>query len=414
MSVRNFPPISSTPSTVQFSGKPLGKRLKQLPRALMLAAALGGATTACAPVSRMLNGMVSEDQFSRTQASYVSPTHASGYNADNMQHIEFVPSQRHFERELASLRAEFNRTGDLNLLNRFLHYRGALSERASQNPDGPDAVQLQKLDQQIRDFAEDSRIEFWMYGHDQRLEPMDKSTRYLIAARFMDIMHNRAGAMEQYIKQDPPLRIIMHEQLEQTTWAPVLRFPERQLGGYWSGGNSDIHLDKESFWLGVLRKKDAYAVAIHELMHGLDSRQLIFGISSANRGLRGMPASDRRILEREQRRLTEVYEQRQQQSKQGAQETDAPHPEFISDGDKPKSKERPNIQLWIPYFELEEEYSLSDYAFSRSWEFLPTVVESFYDTPNTLNRISPAIYDVLSRYFGIDPINDYRDLLPQQ
>lgn len=317
-----------------------------------LAAFSGG----CANLGQTLNGMLSRDRFQRNVLTYHNPEKAEGYNDKNPQHYGYSFS-------LSLTRAEFNRTTNLDLLNEFLPYRRHLQQRAITNP--AEAQRLSQLDQAIHNLANHQDAQFWFADKHLKLYPMDKSTRYLIAARLLEVYHNRMDVVERTLKQDKPFRIVMFEDLKQT-----IIFKDEDIGGYFPIGTGDIELDKNAFWQGVNYQGDGYAVAIHEFSHAVDSAHIpVLGINLPDGLLQELSAKDQATFKKERNRMTQLHKE--------------------------------NSSSFTGHIK---------YAFKNHWEFLPTTIEQFYETPEALKAKSPALYDVYKRYFLLDPANDYRDL----
>ncbi|HEY9688318.1 MAG TPA: zinc-dependent peptidase [Coleofasciculaceae cyanobacterium] len=374
--------------------------LKKLPRILALGALLG-AGAGCTQLNQIANGMVPEDAFHRGVNAYSDPVVPTGFHTNDPQHVQFVDSQKDKEVALAALRAEFNRTRNLDLLNPYLHYRRLLSEQAGQDSTGNAARKLAIHDRKILDFVHSSQVQFWMVSRDGRLFPLDTSAKYLIAGRILDLMRNREDVLLRNIRQDAPLRIIMHEKLLQTTWTKECSFFKHHLGGYWSFGNADIHLDKADFWKGVLDRRDGYTPEIHETTHGLDSES-IFLLNIANRGLPGLSEQDQNTFAEEHAR---IGKQLHHEAKQYIQEQQkCPSEESLD-----KARTSPALKIKIREDESSERKELNLHGLENRWEFLPVMVEKFYETPRALQALSAPIYDILKRFFQIDPANHYQD-----
>jgi hypothetical protein len=385
---------------VQFSAKPKMTTLKKMPRVLALATMLG-AGAGCSQLNQIADGMVPEDAFHRSANTYSDPVAPSGYDEKNPQHVQFVDPQRDKETALAALRAEFNRTLNLDLLNPYLHYRRHLSEQVAQDATGNAARKLAIHDRKILDFVHSPQVQFWMVSRNGRLFPLDTSAKYLIAGRILDLMRNREDVLHRNLRQDSPLRIIMHEKLLQTVWTKDCSFFQKSLGGYWSFGNADIHLDKANFWKGVLDRRDGYTPEIHEYIHGVDSESA-FLLNIANRGLPGLSKQDQKTFDEEHVRIGKLLRQETRQYIQ--EQMKCPSEESVD-----KAIKSPAKRINIREDESVERKALSLHGLENSWEFLPVLVEKFYETPHALQALSVPIYDVLKRFFRIDSANHYQD-----
>ncbi len=316
--------------------------------------------TNCASLGRTMNGMVPQDRFHRSTTQYKNPTSPHEYNTNNPQNFE--PGGRW----LKTLRAEFNRTGDLDLLNPLLPYRSRLKKEAQHSLEAQ--KKLNEHDQHIDAFVRSKHVQFWFADEDLQLYPLDNSDRYIIAARIIDLMHNRMDLVWRVIHQDKPFRIVMFKDLKQD----ILFDKNRPIGGYFSFGNGDLELDQFNFWHNILDVSDGDALNIHEFTHAVDST-LILGLNIPNGLLPGMPKSHKDQFVSERNRLFHLYRQNKKAGKEG-----------------------------IP--------GIDSYAFNNRLEFLPTMVEHFYETPETLKKVSPRLYEIFKQYYKLDPANGYQDL----
>lgn len=342
-------------------------------------------------LQKHVDGPVSDT--SQGLGAYKSPTTRSGYN----NNPQAVPYNRNFIQSaitqipdlingsveglpedlvnnLMSLRLEmarvsFNKTyatdlsQALDAFNPYLHYRPTLP------PDKRAAH-----DEKIRRFAEHPDVQFAFVDKSNSLLQLDKSTQYMIAARLLDLLHNRDDLVEHIIKQDKPLQFFIFENLT----LPDTLFTDQHESGLFSAGNANISLSSDSLWEGVKWRGDGSGVDIHEATHAQEAGNFwhmgipwpagLVGISAADGLLPGLSKHDKALWEIERSRLFE---------------------KFAASNDTS---------------------GLGSYAYSYRWEFLAEVVETFYDKPETVNDASPVLYDILKRYYRMDPLKGYRDL----
>lgn len=194
-------------------------------------------------------------------------------------------------------------THALHLLNLSLPYRFSLYG---------DPVRLSTHDRLIDWFANHPDIRYvFIDASDGKAYPMDDSTRYLVAASVMDLMHNRWQLLEtQLIEKNPPLYFIQLDGPASHKPRSLLELahpPSNSVAGFYLGGTDDILLDvNASIWPLVAEQKPL-TLPIHEVAHGLDGDRLpLLPFSRIDGQLADMPPGDRQVLQAEFDRLKQA------------------------------------------------------------------------------------------------------------
>ncbi len=333
-------------------------------------------------INQALNGSIPADRFETGVESYTSPLTREGYK-DNPQRSLGEATEKNLRKkygerafvgqEVDAARAEFNRTGNLDLFNRFFPYRSALTARGEME-------KLRLHDERIREVVNSPHSEFWFVDLNSRVYPMDNSTRHILAGLIVDLMHNRMELVHETLEKQTPFRFILFEDLKR----PNLLGGIRDIGGYWAPKSGDIEIDSRSFWIDSGISGNGEDTPVHEFVHAAESRHLILGIHLADGMLPGLSAEDRRAFTRERGRLLREFR-------------------ALNDG--------------IGYNILESQGKkmeaipgIRPYAFKNRAEFLAVTHEVFFDGGEKLKEASPVLYDIYSRYYRLDTANGYRDL----
>lgn len=177
-------------------------------------------------------------------------------------------------REIEAMRAKFNtaearyrETGDLkmlseglNLFNPYLRYRNQLAKTTPEK--------LAAHDEKIKNLADNPLIAFYFVDNQDTANVkryhLDNSTKFLIAARIMDLMHNRNHDLvaNRLRAGDAPLNLLFYKTLDHQV---VLK--NGHFSGYYALENGDVGLDHASTWLSLTNGYDPAPQDIHELTH---------------------------------------------------------------------------------------------------------------------------------------------------
>lgn len=179
------------------------------------------------------------------------------------------------------------------------------------------------------------------------LTEASSAMKYLVSASIVELFHNRPDLIEKAINRPEGMTIILAD------------FPRgsKTAGIYDALKRNDIIIGKKEFLRGLANPHDQYNVLAHEFVHAVDAegtRHITDGIFS--------------------------------------EFTDSEIAIFIRERDRLKR---------YGYF-----YGIERYALTKTNdEFLATIAaETFLEAPLRLYYASPAMYQLLSRFFRYDPL----------